>query len=103
MLRNRNSFFQEASMSTQNYMPDMNMNMGYPMMNQVPMSAAQASQSYYSGPVLTNPANYNNFDDYEARLAKLERQINRLDARISKLENSSKLESVDISSNMYMV
>ena len=95
MLRNRNSFFQEASMSSQSFIPNI-------MPNQYfngPVNASQASQSYYSGPI----PNQNNFDDYESRIAKLERQINRLDARISKLENSSKLESVDISSNMYMV
>ena len=97
MLRNRNSFFQEASMSTQNFIP--NMSYPYPVNNQMPMSAASASQSYYSGPMPTQ----NNMDDYENRLAKLERQINRLDSRITRLENSSKLESVDISSNMYMV
>ena len=98
MLRNRNSFFQEASMSTQSFMPNM---MPNPTYYNAPVNASQASQSYYSGP-MPNQTNYN-FDDYENRIAKLERQINRLDARISKLENSSKLESVDISSNMYMV
>lgn len=98
MLRNRNSFFQEASMSTGSYMQNM---MPYPMNNNIPVNTATASQSYYSGPSLNQ--NYNNFDDYDNRIAKLERQINRLDARISKLENSSKLESVDMSSNMYMI
>ena len=98
MLRNRNSFFQEASMSTQNFIPNM---MPYQNPYNGPVNASQASQSYYSGP-MPNQNNYN-YDDYESRIAKLERQINRLDARISKLENSAKLESVDISSNMYMV
>ena len=95
MLRNRNSFFQEASMSTQNFIPNMMPNYNGPV------NASSASQSYYSGP-MPNQIN-NSFDDYDNRIAKLERQINRLDARISKLESSSKLESVDISSNMYMV
>ena len=97
MLRNRNSFFQEASMSSQSFMPNMN----YPMFNQ-PINAAQASQSYYSGPILNQMQN-NDFDEIDNKIAKLERQINRLDARITKLENSSKLESIDMSSNMYMV
>lgn len=96
MLRNRNSFFQEAQFSAQNFMPNM------PMYNQMPYSAAQASQSYYSGAYPNQNANYS-FDDYENKIAKLERQINRLDARITKLENNSKLESVDINSNMYML
>ena len=95
MLRNRNSFFQEASMNTQSFMP----NMAYA--GTVPYSSAQSSQSYYQGPM----PNQNNYpiEDLEGRIAKLERQINRLDARISKLENSTKLESIDMSSNMYMV
>ena len=87
MVRNRNSFFQEAQFSQQSYMPGINYNM--------PINAS--SSSYYSGPVPNN-----NFDDYESRLSKIERQINRLDARISKLENKS-LESIDINSNMYML
>ena len=97
MLRNRNSFFQEASMSSQSIIPNM-------AMYQTPgVNAAQSSQSYYSGP-MPNQNMYNNLmDDYDNKLAKLERQINRLDARITKLENSSKLESIDMSSNMYMV
>lgn len=98
MLRNRNSFFQEAQFSSQSYMPNM---MQYPMNYNTPINAASASQSYYSGPAINQ--NYNNFEDYDNKIAKLERQINRLDARISKLENASKIESVDISSNMYMV
>ena len=97
MLRNRNSFFQEAQFSSQSIMPNM---MPYQQFPNAPVNASQASQSYYSGPM---PNQYNNYEDYESRIAKLERQINRLDARISKLENSSKIESVDISSNMYMV
>lgn len=99
MLRNRNSFFQEASMSSQSFMPNI---MPYQTYYNGPVNASQASQSYYSGP-MPNQNNYNNIDDYESRIAKIERQINRLDARITKLENSSKIESVDISSNMYMV
>ena len=99
MLKNRNSFFQEAQFSSQSFIPNM---MPYQQNFNAPVNASSASQSYYSGPI-PNQANYNNFDDYESRIAKLERQINRLDARISKLENSSKIESVDISSNMYMV
>ena len=52
--------------------------------------------------------NYNNMgmnyqDDYDNRLAKLERQINRLDARITKLENANKIFTEESSSSMYMV
>ena len=76
MLRNRDSFFQNQDMS--NLMP-------YPFPNQN---------------IMNNP---NNMDDYDNRLAKIERQINRLDARISKLENANKIVSDDLGSSMYMV
>ena len=95
MLRNRSSFFQESSMNSSMYQGVPN----YQYMAQGgPIMAGQSNQSYYSGPVPNN-----NYDDYDSRIAKLERQINRLDARITKLENANKLESIDMSSNMYMV
>ncbi len=87
MLRNRNSFFQESSYAQQNYVPGM-----------VPYYSSGSQQSYV-GPY---PNNQTNFEDYESRLSKLERQINRLDARISKLENKQ-IESIDSSTNMYML
>ena len=101
MLKSRNSFFQEAQFSSQSIMPNIP---GNPYYMQAPVNASSASQSYYSGPAFNQGAmNQNNFDDYENRLAKIERQINRLDARISKLESANKIESIDMSSNMYMV
>lgn len=98
MLRNRNSFFQEANMSSAFSTPNMmSGGMQGPM---VPYQAAQASQSFYSSPT---PWSNNDFEDYENRLAKIERQLNRMDLRISKLENAAKIENVDISNSMYMV
>ena len=85
MLRNRNSFFQESSYAQQNFIPTM-----------MPYYSSGSQQSY------VGPYPNNNFDDYESRLSKLERQINRLDARITKLENKT-IESVDNSTNMYML
>ena len=99
MLKNRNSFFQEANMSSSFAMPGMQ----NPMMFNMPYQSAQASQSFYSGNSPMGGNSYNNFEDYENRLAKLERQLNRLDTRITKLENAAKIESIDISNSMYMV
>ena len=87
MLRNRNSFFQESSYAQQNNEPVM-----------TPYLSSGSQQSYF-GPY---PSNQNNFEDYESRLSKIERQINRLDSRISKLENKQ-IESIDTSTNMYML
>ena len=76
MLRNRDSFFQNQEMP--NLMP-------------------------YPYPTLNTMNQPNNMDDYDNRLAKIERQINRLDARLSKLENANKIVSDDLGSSMYMV
>ena len=93
MLRNRNSFFQESSQSSAFNIPN-------PVMNSMPYQSAQAGMSFYTGP---NFNQNNSFEEVESRLSKIERQLNRLDARISKLENNSKLESIDINNSMYMV
>ena len=42
-------------------------------------------------------------EDIDSRISKIERQINRLDARLSKLESASKIVNDDMSSSMYMV
>ena len=87
MLRNRNSFFQESSYAQQYNVPVM-----------TPYYSSGSQQSYF-GPY---PNMQNNFEDYESRLSRIERQINRLDARISKLENKQ-IESIDNTTNMYML
>ena len=53
---------------------------------------------------IPNIPNYD-YSDIESRLSKLERQINRLDARITKLENTNlyPVEEIDTTTNMYMV
>jgi len=104
MKKNRNSFFAESSY--QSYNPNMNnMNMGG-----APYQTA--SNYFYQGPVPNN--NYNTGNqlggstiDIESRFAKIERQLNRLDYRLSKLENNNNVvtsEDFDINnSNMYML
>ena len=86
MKKTRNAFFAESSF--QAYNPNTNLN---PYYNQ---------NSYMYQP------NYNtNNVDLESRLAKIERQINRLDYRLNKLESNNTLtEEFDTSnSNMYML
>lgn len=109
MKKDRNAFFNEANFSQSSYMgnPNIPMNNNFP--GGMPTYANQASQSFYSGPV---PTNYNNqsigndyMNDLESRLAKIERQINRLDARVSKLESMGHIttENYDNTTNMYML
>ena len=95
--KTRNSFFAESSY--QSYNPNMNANMG-------PAPYQTASNYFYQGPM----PNYNTngtTNDIESRIAKIERQLNRIDYRLSKLENGNnvtKTDDIDINnSNMYML
>lgn len=111
MKKDRNTFFAESSMMNSNNfaMPNMNVaNAPYP-------SASYANSSFYAGPMMPQtPGMYNNFDtqnnsnnnsELEARLSKIERLINRLDHRLTKLENLNLYSSEDIEStnNVYML
>lgn len=110
MRRDRNTFFQEAQMSAMGYYPNQTqmmpnqMNMPNQMMpNQMPCQASQPSNSFYAGPDMNS--NLNN--DLESRLAKIERQIHRLESRVSKLEttlpNAYATDDIEINNNMYMI
>ena len=80
MKKDRNAFFNEANFSQSSFMGTPNM----PNMNGM-------GNDYMS--------------DMESRLAKIERQINRLDARVSKLESKGFVttENFDNTTNMYML
>ena len=99
MKKDRNAFFEQSAYNKAFY-PTPNM-----MMNPTPSIASGSSQSFYEGPYVTN-TNYNEYNDLETRLAKIERQINRLDNRISKLENYNSFSQTDNmtdNTNLYMV
>ena len=91
MKKNRNAFFNESNTSFQGYNPGF---MPYQM---------NANSSFSAGNMMMpNMAG----NDYEERLAKIERQINRLDKRVSNLESSSIKSTDDFESqtnNMYMI
>lgn len=109
MKKDRNSFFAESSFMNQS-------NFQGPMMNPMNQNyqASYANQGFYAGPMNTQPnyttqmpqnTNYNDYSDIESRLSKLERNINRLDARITKLENTSyyPTDEIETNNNIYMV
>ena len=103
MKKNRNSFFTEANMSYSGYNPNMNM-----VPNNMPYQAGSSYNSFYSGPNMMNaPMNqYSDTNSIDSRLAKIERQINRLELRVSKLESTNTTyitEEIDSSGNMYML
>ena len=113
MKKDRNAFFGESSYFNQINIPTPNINIP----NQQAF-ATGANSSYYAGIVpsmnyntpnnlnanMMSPANYD-FSDIESRLSKLERQINRIDARVTKLETASSYptDEIDTNTNMYMV
>ena len=97
MRKERNAFFEQQAYN-QAYYPTPNM-----MGQNMPSIASTSSQSFFQGPNVSN--NYQE-NDLEYRLSKIERQINRLDSRISKLENAKDINITDNYSdntNMYMV
>ncbi len=130
MKKNRSSYFHEQTDYMQGginpqMMQQPNMmsaNNPYP-----PQMEAQSSFSVGMGPNMAMPMNPNmgmqpnantpmpnmalgqnniNYSDIESRLAKMERQINRLEHRVSKLETNNTLSTEDFESNvnnMYMV
>lgn len=108
MRKDRNTFFNEANFSQSSFIPTPNMGMNTMPMNGT-YNQAQASQSFYSGgmPMMPsgNPMGNDYMSDMESRLAKIERQINRLDARVSKLESKGLVttENYDNTTNMYML
>ena len=88
MKRDRNSFFSQFgsygynNQQTMPAMPNMNMN--------------------------TMPQNYNQDYDIDSRLSKIERELNRLDARLSKLESATMVPQTNntdfnFANSMYMV
>ena len=101
MKKDRNSFFNEQSYSYGAYMPNNMMNP-----NMMPSMSSNYQQSFYSGPgyPMNGNASIDN-SDIEARLSKIERTINRLDSRITKLETtpSPTNENFENTTNMYMV
>ena len=114
MKKDRNTFFAESSFMNQSNFPGPNPNMN--IANAPFMQSAYANQGFYAGPMNNNMpnnyntqmpsnTNYNDYSDLESRLSKIERNINRLDARISKLENTNfyPTEEIDTTNNIYMV
>lgn len=101
MRKNRNSFFTESNM---NYQMPYNGGMMPPNM---PYQASTNYNSFYSGPGMNNMGGYSDSSGIENRIAKIERQINRLDHRLSKLENVNSTTYIDndfdTSGNMYML
>ena len=98
MRKNRNSFFTESNMNYSNFQAQ----------GTIPQAMPYANANYnpYQAQPNIGMPYVDNSDSIENRLAKIERQINRLNARINKLEslNTTFLDdNIDTSGNMYML
>lgn len=98
MRKNRNSFFTESNMNYSNFQAQ----------GAIPQAMPYANANYnpYQAQPNIGMRYVDNSDSIENRLAKIERQINRLNARINKLEslNTTFLDdNIDTSGNMYML
>ena len=99
MKRERNTFFSNYTAQNTSYipnvpqMPNMNFNTGIPTSQ--PFYNSNNESGYFQG---TDIANYNEFDN---RFTKLERIVNRLDSRVSKLESTTNLDNTPITNNTY--
>ena len=98
MRKNRNSFFTESNMNYSNFQAQ----------GAIPQAMPYANANYnpYQAQPNIGMPYVDNSDSIENRLAKIERQINRLNARINKLEslNTPFLDDhIDTSGNMYML
>ena len=97
MKKERNAFFSNYTAQNTSYIPNIPKNMPMPNMQQpyIPVE-----NNFYGSNDL---ANYNDIDN---RLNKLERIVNRLDSRVTALENSThSIEPTTTNnySNMYML
>lgn len=98
MRKNRNSFFTESNMNYSNFQAQ----------GAIPQAMPYANANYnpYQAQPNIGMPYVDNSDSIENRLAKIERQINRLNARVNKFEslNTTFLDdNIDTSGNMYMI
>ena len=92
-MKNRNSFFSQSN----NQMTSFASPYSY---------GFNEANNFYQGNVPNMIPNLNNemYSDYEARFAKIERSITRLNERINKLESSTLYSNTDDdSNNMYII
>ncbi len=104
MKRDRNSFFESSNFNMSASGQNMMNNMGTPLMNTANSNFYASQNMPMPLPVYPNLQNTSTAE-LESRLAKLERSMNRFDARLSKLEGTTYYtkDTYDVENNMYMV
>ncbi len=97
-MKNRNSFFSQSNNQMTSFANPYSYGFN---------EANNFYQGNYPNPnIIPNmaPNNDNMYSDYEARFAKIERSITRLNERINKLESSTLYSNTDDdSNNMYII
>lgn len=106
MKKDRNAFFQNQSASSYFYPTNMGVNVPNQMYSGYPM-ATESSSNFYQGPIIAPMQAVDNYSssEIESRFAKIERQLNRLDTRVTKLESeiSTNMGTDYTTNNMYMI
>lgn len=94
MKKDRNHFFESSNYQMSSFGPNMPM----PFMN-------NQNNIYPSGGLqnFQQPMDSSSIESFNTRISKIERDIQRLDARINKLESTSINNNFDSDNNMYMV
>lgn len=106
MKKERNSFFSQYGVSAYNTVPNMMPNNnGYMGANMQANSYMNMATNQFPG---TNQPIMYDGDNLEARLSKIERELQRLDTRITKLESGSAGTNIsntdyNFANSMYMV
>ena len=99
MKKDRNHFFESSNYQMSSFGQNVMPNMPMPFMNN------QNNNIYPSGGLQNSqqPMDSSSIDSFNTRISKIERDIQRLDARINKLESTSINNNFDSDNNMYMV
>ncbi len=96
-MKNRDMFYQNVNQGYSNpgmYIPPSGYNINTQMQSYGP-------NMYMPNPNMTQEqmGYYNNENDFDQRISKIERQIKNLDSRLQKLENVSN----EVNDNIYMI
>lgn len=94
-MKNRNSFFSQSNNQMTSFANPYSYGFN---------EANNFYQGNYPNPNMIPSIDNNMYSDYEARFAKIERSITRLNERINKLESSTLYSNTDDdSNNMYII
>ena len=95
MKKDRNHFFESSNYQMSSFGQNIMPNMPTPFMN--------PNNNPYQSTNFQQPIDSSYIDSFNNRISKIERDIQRLDARLNKLESTTINNNFDSDNNMYMV